>query len=455
MKIRQAAFLTVFWLGLTVCHSLLASAAFAQEQSARESEQDPKIKAEALEHAKQGQAFLKQKHWKDAISEFEKAVALQPKSSVLHYLLGVGYLEDSQASKSWGEMRKAVLLDQSNQNAVRSFLKFWTFFDRKGILNVGTPEVETLKLLGEPDQTREQGGESQLIYGFMWLNFRQGRLYAVIDTRDLSGELAKALNSMEYRLGNPWKEGYRLMNSTSALTEYVIPEETVQNYQQMFSTQRLFKLGEQLSAKEMMLRMKALVEKSYEVEEWNIIDDGQDDILYEWRVAKNDKTPAQHEINRIVRGKRDMHRLAYVTRKLPMSEQERKLWILRLQAAKLVSNQVDMKQLTDAQKKELEAQLLVKSREIIALQLKYIQEGNVDAMKPFFTARLRDRITEEALEQAKALAASAKPDELIHEVEIEGGNADLRAKIKMKNGRTLTTLVPVEGKWEADTIWFR
>jgi hypothetical protein len=30
-----------------------------------------------------------------------------------------------------------------------------------------------------------------------------------------------------------------------------------------------------------------------------------------------------------------------------------------------------------------------------------------------------------------------------------------RLKIKMKNGRTLTTLVKTDGKWLADTVWFK
>ena len=29
------------------------------------------------------------------------------------------------------------------------------------------------------------------------------------------------------------------------------------------------------------------------------------------------------------------------------------------------------------------------------------------------------------------------------------------AKIKMKNGRTLTTLIETDGQWLADTIWFK
>jgi len=75
--------------------------------------------------------------------------------------------------------------------------------------------------------------------------------------------------------------------------------------------------------------------------------------------------------------------------------------------------------------------------------------------QPYFTERVRKLITKEALEQAKKQAETASPEELVHEIEIQEMDGTLQAKIKMKNGRTLTTLVPVQGKWEADTIWFK
>ncbi len=412
-------------------------------------------KAEALKRAKQGQTYLKQKHWKKAISEFQAAVKLQPENSMLHYLLSVSYLEDSQGSLAWIEVRKAVLLDLKNQNAMQQFLKFWSFFDKQGVLNVGTPEVEVLKLLGSPDRKQEQGADTRLTYGFMWLTLRNASLFAVIDTRGLEAEYTKALQTMEFELGPDWRVGYRLMNGTSALTEYVTTEETVQKYQQLFSTQRLFKLGKETSAEDMMKRMKSLIEQSYEVETWTVIDDGQDDVIFEWKVAASDKTPAQHEINRIVRGKRDIHRLAYVTRKLPLSEADRKKWIDELKSARVVLANPGKQPLTPEQKAELVKQLTTKSREIIALQLKYIQAGDVESMRPFFTERLRDRITKESLAEAKEQAASATPEELVHSVTIEEVEDGIQAKIKMKNGRTLTTLVPVNRKWEADTIWFK
>ncbi|QDT93059.1 tetratricopeptide repeat protein [Gimesia algae] len=445
------AILIVPFLHSEVCLSQDAKPTVKPETPSAETLEKRK---EALAHAQQGQALLKQKDWKGAITEFEKSVELQPENSMLHYLLSVAYLEGSQASKSWIEIRKAVQLDTENKRAAQDFYKFWSFFDRKGILNVGTPEVEVLKFLGKPDSQRENKGETQLIYGFMWLNFRNASLYAVIDTRGLSAKYMSAIKSMKFHLGAPWREGYRMMNSTSALTEFVLPEETVQKYQQLFSTQRLFKLGEQLSAREMMNRMKTLVEKSYELEEWNVIEDGENDILYEWRVAKSDKTPAQHEINRMVRGGRDLHRLGYVTRKLPLKAADREQWINKLKAAELILAHPETAKLTVAQKQELVDQLKLKSREIIEKQLQYIREGDVASMQPYFTERVRKLITKESLNQAKAQAESATPEELVHDIEIQEIDGTLQAKIKMKNGRTLTTLIPVNGKWEADTIWF-
>ena len=46
-------------------------------------------------------------------------------------------------------------------------------------------------------------------------------------------------------------------------------------------------------------------------------------------------------------------------------------------------------------------------------------------------------------------------DDLVDKViegEVDGQKA---AKIMMKNGRTLTTLILVDGQWKADTIWFK
>ena len=88
-------------------------------------------------------------------------------------------------------------------------------------------------------------------------------------------------------------------------------------------------------------------------------------------------------------------------------------------------------------------------------QLKLLKDGDVEKLKACFTERQRDNITKEAVEKAKATAGKAAVDELVASVEMGEAGGKKTAKITMKNGRTLTTLILTDGKWLADTVWFK
>lgn len=91
----------------------------------------------------------------------------------------------------------------------------------------------------------------------------------------------------------------------------------------------------------------------------------------------------------------------------------------------------------------------------IALQLSQLQAGDAAALRAGMTERLRERITQEVVDKAKGEAGKATIDDLVAAVETGADGPNKTAKIKMKNGRTLTTLIEVDGKWLADTIWFQ
>jgi hypothetical protein len=84
-------------------------------------------------------------------------------------------------------------------------------------------------------------------------------------------------------------------------------------------------------------------------------------------------------------------------------------------------------------------------------QLKLIKDGDVEKLKACFTARLQDKITKEAVAAAQKQTGKVTIDDLVKGVAVK----DKTAKITMKNGRTLTTLILTDGKWLADTIWFK
>jgi hypothetical protein len=91
----------------------------------------------------------------------------------------------------------------------------------------------------------------------------------------------------------------------------------------------------------------------------------------------------------------------------------------------------------------------------IAYQFELVKAGDLDKLKACLTPRLRDGLTQEALDKAKANAAAYSIDDLYDSAEMGEADGKKTAKIKMKNGRTLTTLVETDGKWLADTVWFK
>ena len=90
----------------------------------------------------------------------------------------------------------------------------------------------------------------------------------------------------------------------------------------------------------------------------------------------------------------------------------------------------------------------------IAYQFDLLKAGDADKLRICFTERLRDRITKERVDKAKGQAGAMTIDDLYASAEPGEYEGKKTMKVKMKNGRTLTTLVQTDGKWLSDTVWF-
>jgi pyruvate/2-oxoglutarate dehydrogenase complex dihydrolipoamide acyltransferase (E2) component len=92
----------------------------------------------------------------------------------------------------------------------------------------------------------------------------------------------------------------------------------------------------------------------------------------------------------------------------------------------------------------------------IALQFELIKAGNVDQLKLGFTPRVRDRVTQRKVDEAKEAFAWLKVtiDDLVASVAMGEADGKPTAKITSKERGTLTTLIKTDGRWLADTLWF-
>jgi len=91
----------------------------------------------------------------------------------------------------------------------------------------------------------------------------------------------------------------------------------------------------------------------------------------------------------------------------------------------------------------------------LAYQFELVKAGDVDKLKTCLTPRLRDGVTKEVMDKAKTDAAKYTLDDLYASAEMGEADGKKTAKVKMKNGRTLTTLIETDGQWLSDTIWFK
>ena len=96
------------------------------------------------------------------------------------------------------------------------------------------------------------------------------------------------------------------------------------------------------------------------------------------------------------------------------------------------------------------------ARKAIEAQIELIKKEDANKLKDHFTERQRDKITADVVKAAKKMAGSVTIDDLVDSVTTDKDKDGKKTmKLKMKNGRSLTTLVEVDGKWLADTIWFK
>jgi hypothetical protein len=94
-----------------------------------------------------------------------------------------------------------------------------------------------------------------------------------------------------------------------------------------------------------------------------------------------------------------------------------------------------------------EALTVESARAFVKKQVEAIKAGDLAAVKGGLSARQRDKVTADMIAKAKGETAKYTLEDLVDKVE--------GMKIKMKNGRTLTTMIVEGGKLVADTLWFK
>ena len=283
----------------------------------------------------QGVAAFQAGDLQGAQQALRQAVSLAPDNPQYHYALSVLHSKAGNISGQWNQLRSTLELDPKHERAQQDFAALWWKIDQKELFNVGASAERIRSVLGEPDRIRPNESGEAWYYAFMSVNAIEGRVFSTNDWRNFDPQLMMPLEKLDIAVDDRnWTISHRSANRYNVMTEYVVPPQVVQNWTELFSTQRL------LATAHMPLRkmVASLHEQTLRVNpnaKWHILYEDVDSILYEWRIEDSQGHPAQHEIARLIRGERDIYRVAYVAKVPALDKHTRNLWANLLQKATL------------------------------------------------------------------------------------------------------------------------
>ncbi|MEM8735769.1 MAG: hypothetical protein AAGG44_16180 [Planctomycetota bacterium] len=260
------------------------------------------------------------KDFAKAIGSLKQAVKIFPDDMDLQFKLASTLLEADRMPEMWSVLRNAARKQPEHPDIARGLLSYWRMYDQQGLFNCGKETIETIiKVLGRPDQIVNGPDRDRYLWGFLAVEVKHGQktVYQCLDMRGLTSEILEPLEFVD--LGSDGKRvpGHRTINKSTSMVEFVLPGESVQNWTQLLSVQRMHGLAKQkASVRQIAEGMMDSLAETNPQRKYRILDESEDgqSVTFEWTAPASGKYQAQHEIVRMMRGAIDIHRIALVVR---------------------------------------------------------------------------------------------------------------------------------------------
>jgi hypothetical protein len=134
-----------------------------------------------------------------------------------------------------------------------------------------------------------------------------------------------------------WTQVLHAGDGAVSVTEYAAPGETAERWTRFASVQVYSDAALPYpGARPALSECRALLQATCPGAVWTVLRDGDQDALYEWRVAGCPAEPDQHEVGRVMHGRGTWARVSFST-KGEMDAATRERWIRQLEAARLVA----------------------------------------------------------------------------------------------------------------------
>lgn len=277
----------------------------------------------ARQFFQEGLTSVREKDFPEAARKFRKAIRSDSTRPEYRAALSAVYVEQSQLKKAWNEARLAMKVGAGEPQVADQLFSVWNAFGADNLFLAGTVKSSVRNMLGEPDRVNTIGANERWFYDFMGIDWADGLLYSTIDLRGVASESLQPLSQLRLQPDSRWHVLYRVADRAQQTTHYVvssddaadsIPSESDQANPEgeMFVIQRLSQLAKQgMVPRKWMEQMQRIALRANPDIEWDIVEELDDRLIYEWRQSKTRDWPAHHEVALVMSDGRDLHYAAY------------------------------------------------------------------------------------------------------------------------------------------------
>ena len=246
-----------------------------------------------------------------AVREFQSAARLAPDTADVQAALSAAYLASGSRTYAWQAARAAYRLDRQSAQVAEQLTRVGAALLSEDGLAVGRPTSAVKKLLGAPDRINTSGTAERWVYGCLALDFADGDLFSFIDLRGFDPALQQTAVRLAFRPEeSKWKLHVRRIDRGSSLTEY----KSVDHPGDVLVVQRIYRWSESNTApREWLNRRSDAMRKSGVDSEWKVLEDDDKSLLFANHVIDPVTKKGSWEITRLLKGKRDLFRVSFVT----------------------------------------------------------------------------------------------------------------------------------------------
>jgi hypothetical protein len=138
-----------------------------------------------------------------------------------------------------------------------------------------------------------------------------------------------------------WKIGHQTKDQNQIIVEFVRPNEKIESWTELLTMQIIRKPRSPEPIEDLVPKMHQATSKRCPKMMWNVINrqfasaTEEAGMLYEWAIKDCPPDADQHEIVRVVYGRFNIFRLAYVAKTPELAAEKREQWIKELSASKI------------------------------------------------------------------------------------------------------------------------